>query len=96
MDPELQDLLAEVIEQHIAKILHLLLYVGLPFETLIGSLRQDVKLDEVLIAGEEAESFEQSSPTYELLLIIDLFFRFLDIRLICDPRLLLENFRSRL
>ena len=80
MDPELQDLLTEVIKQHVTQILHLFLDIGLPFEALIRSLGQDVELDEVLVASEETKSFEQSSPTYELLLIIYLIFRFLNFR----------------
>ena len=38
MDPELEDLLSEVVEEHVTQVLHLLLNVRLPLEALTGRL----------------------------------------------------------
>lgn len=53
MDTQLEDLLSQVVEQHVAQVLHLFLDVALPFETLGLRLGQNIQLDEVLVASEK-------------------------------------------
>ena len=61
---QFDDLLSEVIEEHVAEIFHLLVHVALPLETLSRGLRQDVNLDEVFESLEKSQSLEKAGPRY--------------------------------
>ena len=62
MNSELNDLLSKVVEEHVTHVLHLFFDVGLPLEAVSCRLRQDVKLDEVLIPGKETQSLKETRP----------------------------------
>ena len=54
MHSQLDQLLAKLVENEIAKVLHLGVHVALPLYPLFVRLAQNIKLDKVLIPGEKA------------------------------------------
>ena len=79
MHPDLEELLSEVGEQHIAKVLNLLIDVALPLEALFVILRKNVQLNEVLVTCKKAYSFKQLCPANLLLRIQGLSFVDVDV-----------------
>ena len=79
MHPDFEELLSEVGEQHIAKVLNLLVDVALPLEALFVILRKNVQLNEVLVTCKKAYSFKQLCPANLLLRIQGLPFVDVDV-----------------
>jgi len=69
MHPQLHELLAEFIKDHITQVLHLCVHVALPLYPLIVRLAQNVKLNKVLVACEESQPLEQLGPRHQLIII---------------------------
>lgn len=62
MHTHLLDLLSVRIMEQITQQFELVFDVALPGHTACMILRQDVKLDKMLVTGEEAKAFKQGCP----------------------------------
>ena len=69
INPQLNYLLAKVVEQQVAQVFQLFVDIALPFQIFVLRLRQDVELNEVLVTSKEPKSFEELCPRSQLLLL---------------------------